>query len=542
MTAERIYLKSGQMFVGERSEEIFTTLGTCVAFCVFDKKRKIGGMIHYLLPNKESDHDLNSPLNYAETAIPAILKEFKKLGSYKGDLQVTIIGGNSIGETEISKEIGNANIKAALDWVKKLGLKYTHRSSFNDKGQQILFKTDTGELLLKKSSDEVKSKNAARPVEYKKAALKIENKRDESVSNLVLFKKIRVLIVDDSYPIRQILKNLLSESSDIEVIGEVSDPLEAERVRVEKKPDVMTLDIHMPHKDGVTYLSELMRSAPMPVIMVSDLSLKEAGPVMKALEVGAFDYIQKPGLRELSEVGPRLINTIKAAFESRKKIIALHQRRNSGRKGILDDSERIQGYDTRLKLIAIGASTGGTEALREIFKVLPAQTPPIVVVQHMPKLFTAAFAGSLNNNCALEVKEAEHGEHLKNSTAYIAPGGIQMGIHDKGNGLQIYLKDDPPLNRFKPSVDYLFNSLKEISLKGKLNAALLTGMGEDGARGLLALRTDGAHTIAQDEFTCVVYGMPKAAVDRNAAIEILPLENIAFSLLHSGAKYQKRPA
>jgi two-component system chemotaxis response regulator CheB len=264
---------------------------------------------------------------------------------------------------------------------------------------------------------------------------------------------------------------------------------------------------------------------------------------MKALEIGAFDYIQKPGLRELAEVGPRLISTIKAAFEGRKKLIHLHQRRQSfHRSSNVQEAEKVVGFDQRLKLIAIGASTGGTEALREIFKVLPPQTPPIVVVQHMPKLFTAAFANSLNNQSAIDVKEAEHGEFLKSSTAYIAPGGIQIGIHDKGSGLQIYLKDDPPLNRFKPSVDYMFNSLVELQLRGKLNSALLTGMGEDGARGLLALKQNGSYTIAQDENTCVVYGMPKAAVDRNAAVDILPLDAIAYSILHSISKVQKKPA
>jgi two-component system chemotaxis response regulator CheB len=532
MNSKRIYLKSGQMFVGENSEEIFTTLGTCVAFCVYDKKNKIGGIIHYLLPKKIEDGASN-PLNYAEKAIPTLLKEIKNRGCRKEDLHVTIIGGNSIGETDISKEIATANVQIALEWVKKLGLSYYHRPSQASEGQQILFKLADGELLIKKSANDGRG--------LKASSTSVTSKNETNTDSMP-FKKIKVLIVDDSLPIRQILKNLLSEAKEIEIIGEAADPVEAEKVRIEKNPDVMTLDIHMPNKDGVTYLSELMINSPLPVIMISDLSMKEAGPVMKALEIGAFDYIQKPGVRELSEVAPRLINTIRAAFESRKKIISFQKKNGTKPKEIIELKEKISGFDARLKLIAIGASTGGTEALRMIFKSLPAQTPPIVVVQHMPKLFTAAFATSLNNQSAIEVKEAEHGELLKSSTAYIAPGGIQMGLHDRGKGLQIYLKDDPPLNRFKPSVDYMFNSINELSLKAKLNAALLTGMGEDGARGLLALRQDGAFTIAQDEESCVVYGMPKAAVDRNAAVEVLPIENIAFALLKSTVKNLKKTA
>jgi two-component system chemotaxis response regulator CheB len=550
MHEKKVYLNSGQMFVGENSEEIFTTLGTCVAFCVFDKKKKIGGMIHYLLPSSDiktsGQADLLNPLNYAETAIPTLFKELKNRGSAKNDLYVTIIGGNSVGETEIAREIARANVQIALDWVKKLGIAYVHHLSRDEKGQQILFNLATGELLLKKTSSTTAVAGTPSPTPAPKSIPMPKSIPTATVNAAITVKatkKIKVLIVDDSYPIRKILKNLLSESNEFDIVGEAADAEAAEKLRIETNPDVMTLDIHMPNKDGVTYLAELMRQAPMPVIMISDLSLKEAGPVMKALEVGAFDYIQKPGLRELAEVAPQLMSTIKAAFEGRKKIVSLHQKQNRSHKNTtIAIADKIKGFDSKLKLIAIGASTGGTEALREIFKVLPAQTPPIVVVQHMPKLFTAAFAGSLNKQSAIEVKEAEHGDYLKNSTAYIAPGGIQMGIHDKGNGLQIYLRDDPPMNRFKPSVDYMFNSIKELSLKDKLNAALLTGMGEDGARGLLSLRQGGSYTIAQDENTCVVYGMPKAAADRNAAVDILPLEEIAFSLLHSGAKAAKKIA
>lgn len=544
MKEKRVNLHSGEIYVGENGEEIFTTLGTCVAFCVYDKKKKVGGMVHYLLPNSnmkingtvDKIHDVKNHLNYGEMAIPALLKEIKNKGCTKDNLLVTILGGNSIGDSDISREIAEANIEIALSLVKKFGLRFTQKTGGSVKGEQILFKLSDGEILVKKAV-------SSPSIVEKATGFKDATSGAGVGSGTSLGKKVKVLIVDDSYPIRQILRNLLSESTEIEVVGEAPDADEAEKIRLQKKPDVMTLDIHMPNKDGVTYLSELMRGSPLPVIMISDLSIKEAGPVMKALEIGAFDYIQKPGLRELSEVAPRLISTIKAAYEGRKKLIHLHQRRLHHHKvNNVGAFEKVIGFDQRLKLIAIGASTGGTEALREIFKLLPEQTPPIVVVQHMPKLFTAAFANSLNNQSSIEVKEAEHGEFLKNSTAYIAPGGLQMGIHDKGQGFQIYLKDDQPLNRFKPSVDYMFNSIVELNLRGKLNAALLTGMGEDGARGLLALKQEGSYTIAQDESTCVVYGMPKAAVDRNAAVDVLPLDAIAYSLLHSVNRTQKKPA
>lgn len=517
------YFQSGQIAVGTNGEILHTVLGSCVAVCFYDSRQKIGSMIHYVLPSSDlvasSLPMSKNPLNFADEAIPQLFKELKNRGSRPEDCQVFVFGGcqkslNNDQITRVLPNVGRANIDAAREIIGKFGFKITKEKVAPDVVSLIVrFNSATGEIMLQQRSGDDDT-------------VKLESK--SSVEN----RQIKVLIVDDSDPIRRVIKASLAKYPQLKVVGEAKDGIEAEELRRELNPDVMTLDIQMPRKDGVAYLRELMPTAPMPVIIVSDLNLKEVSPVMTALELGAFDYLQKPAASEIPKFAEELKDKIIAASGYSGKITKLKNR-------IVKKAPEVNSqisYNKDIKLIAIGASTGGTEALRQVFAHFPAQTPPIVVVQHIPPVFSAAFAQSLNHDCQIQVKEAADGDVLQNSMAYIAPGGKQMHIEKKADQLRIRITDAPPVNRFKPSVDYLFLSIAKLDVVKHTSAAILTGMGDDGARGMLQMHREGASTYAQNEETCVVYGMPKVAVEINAVDKIVELDGIANALLTSSGK------
>lgn len=515
------HFQSGQIVVGTNGEVFQTVLGSCVAMCFYDAKQKIGGMIHYLLPSKNLV-SANLPvaqnsLNFADEAIPRLFKELKKRGSHPRDCQVFLFGGcqKSVRSDVVAKilpNVGRANIDAAHEIIGKFGFRVTkERVGLDVVSLIVRFDSATGEISLQKRNGDA----GKDPL--------FEQQQEPQLS-----RPIRVLIVDDSDPIRRVIKSSLSKYSEIEIVGEAANPIEAEKLRKKVKPDVMTLDIQMPFKDGVTYLRELMPVSPMPIIIVSDLNLKEVSPVMTALELGAFDYLQKPAASEIPRFASELKDKVVAAGSYSGKMSKIKSRASQQ---LMNISAAPLEYDKNIELIAIGSSTGGTEALREVFSYWPAQTPPIVIVQHIPPVFSKAFADSLNQDCKIGVKEAEDGDILQNSMAYIAPGGKQMHLEKKGDQLRIRVTDAPPVNRFKPSVDYLFNSIVKLDVAKNTNAALLTGMGDDGARGLLQLKNSGAITYAQSEETCVVYGMPKVAVELKAVDKVVDLSDIAKSLM-----------
>jgi two-component system chemotaxis response regulator CheB len=285
---------------------------------------------------------------------------------------------------------------------------------------------------------------------------------------------------------------------------------------------VITLDIHMPEMDGVTLLRRLLPVHPIPTVMISSLALEEGPMVLAALEAGAVDYIQKPTAGALATVAPLIVERVKTAGQA--KVVRREERRPARRVAI---AAPVKGA----RLIAIGASTGGTEALREVLTQMPAHVPPIVIVQHIPPVFSAAFARRLDELCPFEVKEAEHGDVVREDRVLIAPGGKQMRVVRAAGELRIALDDSPPRNRHKPSVDVLFDSVVA-AVGASAVGALLTGMGADGAEGLLAMHRAGSHTIAQDEASSVVYGMPRCAVELGAARQVLDLGAIAEALIH----------
>lgn len=329
-------------------------------------------------------------------------------------------------------------------------------------------------------------------------------------------KKIKVLVVDDSKTIRIILNKIFSSDPMFEVCAMAEKPSEVDALINKHKPDLITLDIHMPEMDGVSLLKIIAPKYKIPTIMISSISIAEGPLVLEALEHGAIDYIQKPEMSELEKVTPMIIEKAKTAA------MANHKKSYSRDRVVVKTKERCQ-LDS---LVVIGSSTGGTEALREILTGLPDQVPPILIVQHIPAVFSAAFAKRMNDLCKFEVKEAENGDEVKANRVLIAPGGKQMKMVHKSGKTSVEITDDEPVNRFKPSVDYLFFTVAK-SLFTHTVAVILTGMGKDGAKGMLELKRLGVQTIAQDEATSIVFGMPKEAINLGAADYIEPLPEIA---------------
>jgi two-component system, chemotaxis family, protein-glutamate methylesterase/glutaminase len=345
-------------------------------------------------------------------------------------------------------------------------------------------------------------------------------------------RKIRVLVVDDSALMRRILTDLLSRDPGIEVIGAAQDPYIARDKILRLQPDVLTLDVEMPRMDGLTFLEKLMRAHPMPVVMVSSLTLKGAETTLRALELGAVDFVSKPQLdlvERMPETIPEVVEKIKAASLARPKLV---------RRAPTPHRHKAPGHQptqampkTTQRIIAVGASTGGTEAIRELLTGLPADAPGVVIVQHMPEKFTRAFAERCNSLCTIQIKEAEDGDRLLQGHALIAPGNYHMRLCRDGASYYVRLEQGPPVNRHRPSVDVLFQAAAEVAGRNAVGV-LLTGMGDDGARGLLAMKQAGAHTIAQDEESCVVFGMPKEAIKLGAVDKVLPLTEISATVLH----------
>lgn len=341
---------------------------------------------------------------------------------------------------------------------------------------------------------------------------------------------IKVLIIDDSPLIRQLLSEILQQAKDITVVGCAEDPYQAREMIKKLHPDVLTLDVEMPKMDGISFLKNLMRLHPMPVVMISTLTQKGSPITLEALEIGAIDFVAKPTANVKEQMSQY------AALVQQKVRTAASARVRSFKKASHTSEPLLGGSPFLLnKVIAIGASTGGTEAIKEVLIKMPAHCPPIVITQHIPPVFSTSFAQRMQRTCTINVKEAQHDDKLSAGCAYIAPGGIHLRIKKRGENLYCQLDDSESVNRHKPSVDVLFNSLLEIDAKHVI-AALLTGMGSDGAKGLLALKQAGAYTIAQDEFSSVVWGMPKAAIELGAAHEIVALDKVAQRLLNQAIK------
>ncbi len=349
---------------------------------------------------------------------------------------------------------------------------------------------------------------------------------------------IKVLIIDDSALVRSLLTELIKSQPDMIVVGTAPDPYIArERIKT-LDPDVLTLDVEMPRMDGLAFLEKLMRLHPMPVVMVSSLTEKSSDITLRALELGAFDYVTKPKIdisKGLHESCQEIVDKIRGAASAKVK--------NLGRRPAQLVVEKKNSADVMLpalnahimtteKLVIIGASTGGTEALKELLTAMPADAPGILITQHMPAAFTSAFANRLDRLCRISVKEARDGDRILPGHAYIAPGDRHLLLARSGANYTAQIADGPPVSRHRPSVDVLFRSAANCAGKNCIGV-ILTGMGDDGANGMLEMKQAGAHTIAQDEASCVVFGMPKEAIARGGVDEIAPLAEIPGRIIAS---------
>ena len=364
--------------------------------------------------------------------------------------------------------------------------------------------------------------------------------------------KIRVLIVDDSAIVRKVLSDVLSNQPDIDVVGTAPDPYVARDKIVSLRPDVLTLDIEMPRMDGLTFLDRLMAFHPMPVVVISSLTQSSTRSALEAVNRGAVDVMAKPG-------GPYSVGDLKDELPRRVRAASVARVRPGGsalpsagvassggamqvgthsaqkpvpeRKPVISAVPPAGGVWTRDRFVAIGASTGGTQAIEQILRQFPADFPPVVATQHIPVGFSAAFAARLNGCCSMHVDEAKDGDILRSGHAYIAPGSRHMQvIKSVAGGYAVRLHDGPKLHHQRPAVDELFFSAAKLA-QGAALGILLTGMGKDGAAGLLALRNAGCHTIVQDEATSVVFGMPREAIELGAAVEVRPLQAIAAAAM-----------
>jgi two-component system chemotaxis response regulator CheB len=340
---------------------------------------------------------------------------------------------------------------------------------------------------------------------------------------------IRVLIIDDSAVVRRVLTEELSRFDDIEVVGAAADPYVARDKIAALRPDVLTLDVEMPRMDGLTFLAKLMEHFPLPTVVVSSLTPANSEAALRALDLGAVEVVSKPSSSFTVPDGQRLARAVRAAAVARIRPspAATHAERGAPRA-----AAHLTQLLTTHRVLAMGASTGGTKAIEVVLRDLPATTAGTVIVQHMPVQFTAAFASRLNSVCAMEVREARDDDVLVPGVALIAPGGQHMLLQRSGSRFQVRVKHGPPVHFQRPSVDVLFHSVAAAAGRNAVGV-LLTGMGADGAKGLLAMRTSGAHTMAEDERTCVVYGMPKEAIRLGAAAQVVPLPETANAIVRA---------
>lgn len=353
--------------------------------------------------------------------------------------------------------------------------------------------------------------------------------------------KIKVLIVDDSALIRALLREIIDAQPDMCAVGAAADPLAARELIKSLNPDVLTLDVEMPRMNGLDFLERLMRLRPMPVLMISSLTAAGSEATLRALELGAVDFVAKPALGisdGLASLAEELTDKIRAAAGARVSRLAplvVDEKRSAD--AVLP--RRTNQLASTEKLIFIGASTGGTEAIARVVELLPPDAPGVCITQHMPPLFTKSYAARLDGLCQIQVKEAEDGERILPGHAYLAPGDRHLLVVRRGANYVCELSDGPPVARHRPSVDVLFRSAANVAGKNAI-AAILTGMGDDGARGMHEMHQAGAYTIAQDERSCVVFGMPKAAIATGGVNAVVPLAAVAAKIMASVDALGKR--
>lgn len=435
----------------------------------------------------------------AELITPAILEEMKTLVN-----------------PEVIKVIASQKnfemIEPALKMIFE-NIKYVNR----EEEYQVFFQTSPPIVRAKKHVVKKNPTPQTFHVEHKKTNKNIQE----------LQKNVKVLVVDDSKTICNLLTKIMTLSPYIEVVAAINDPLDAEAAIEQYNPDVITLDIHMPNMNGVELLKEIYPKFKKPCIMISSISMKEGPLVLEALDNGAVDYIQKPDISNFSTVANQINTQILAAA---KTVHDEKMKSITSEKVVMTTDE----IDLENNLVVIGASTGGTKALKNVVDMFPEQIPPMLIVQHIPAEFSRAFAERLNSDVAFTVREAVDGDKLEPNTILVAPGGQQMKFRQCDHYMQVILTDDEPVNRFKPSVDYLFDSVANSSCNKNIIAAIFTGMGKDGASAMKRLKQiKNATTIAQDEQSSVVFGMPREAIKQGCVDHIVDVNDAAAVIVNS---------
>ncbi|MBF0313410.1 MAG: hypothetical protein HQK50_14385 [Oligoflexia bacterium] len=511
------FVKPGEIHFAKEPTCIRTIIGSCVAVCLYDKKNHWGGLCHYALPERGPlGMSTSNDNNYGNLAIPNLIREFKRSGSNKNDLIAKVLGGgevlNDLDHNKNMMNFAEKNISTAFKLLKQFDIPVTGKSVGGKLGRNIVLYSNTGD------------------VEFKL----IQKTSTPDTSKLPTNQNITLAIVESYSGLDQIIKEN-THGRNFAILPTVHSISEVV-IQAKSNPQlIIFLDIQLYRKEGSFSLKELL-TKDVSVIIFSRQGYVDSKTMVEALEFGAFDCICNDS--SSTDLGEKLISTIDAAAAS---LIARKKFSPAGGgpppKRMQIDTNALSTPDLTLnlissKLLAIGASTGGVEAVTEVLIRLPKIIPPLLIVQHIPPVFSASWANRLNELCPFTVKEARDGELVENGVAYVAPGGFQMGVKEEGTTLRLTVRSEPPVNRFRPSVDYLFLSLSKIKRR-KVIAVIMTGMGNDGAEGLLQLKNMGAKTFAQDEASSVVFGMPKVAIEMGAANKIVPLAEIHKNLLES---------
>lgn len=531
MSSQIVHLNIGELLVGGAPHVFSTVLGSCVSVALFSPDTGWGGLIHYALPDlpKGLDPESLEALRYGEAAIPVLVNSLMQQTGLPASRFVAKIVGGASGLSDARHNVGPENIRRADSSLKQFGIKVIGRDVGGARGRKILFHPGNGRLQVALLEKENIVHIEAPVIPMPSAPVKVAPLASSRPAKPLTVaktpaRKRRVLVIDDSKTIRDLLARVLNATEDLEVVGTAENPLVAEKMIDKVRPDVITLDVHMPEMDGLTYLSQLIPKRPLPVVMITSISMQDGDTILRALEMGAVDYIQKPNLQELQAMTPLIQEKVRSASYARVQSVS-RARLITPAPGVMTGG----GYPPGT-VLAIGASTGGTEAIRAVLTELPAEIPPIVIVQHIPPVFSTAFAQRLNSLCPFEVREAQNGDALQPGLVLVAPGGMQMGLRSISGQLKVVVNDDPPMTRHKPSVDYLFQDVAKV-VGPKAVGVILTGMGGDGAQGLLKMKQAGARTLGQDEASSVVYGMPKVAFDLGAVDKVCSLSDMPHMIM-----------
>ncbi|MCJ8339637.1 MAG: response regulator [Pseudomonadales bacterium] len=516
---KEINVRSGELGFCDQQPALFSTVvGVCVTVCLWDAVTKRGGMCHYSLPVANADSNTAQVANdYGSEAIVALLRKFNQCGSQLGNLQARVLGGGDLqyGEFTANQHIGRRNIAIALRTLEEFGIAVLGQSVGGAIGRQVEFNAGSGEVSFK----------AIHCDDFSESLLQQVPATNRPADQL----QIKVLVIDPSTSMRNLLQSKIEKDPDFTVIAQASNIKIARQVIESQAPDVITLDLDTRDPQWLELIESYIQSYQTPMLIITSLQQQDSEDIFKALDLGVFNYIDKSSLVEVH-------GKLKAAHQSKRYLqqaLLLSQE-------LAVEQKSFDANHHDSALVLLGASTGGVDALEVVLKQLPASTPPICIVQHIPKDYSGSLAQRLNEVCAVTVCEAVDGTEVLKDHVYIAQGGRHLKVAQLGpQKLVLRLTDEEPNNGFKPSVDTLFHSARKV--KGwNMVAVVLTGMGRDGAQGLLELKRQGVFTIVQNEASSVVYGMAKVATEMGAVCRATSITGICGAIIEAVVRGAKK--